>query len=161
MTVHTQARRIVLGFAILVSACQPPDQSATASEAVRAADEAWSKAFRAKDPAATASFMDSAGVFMAPNAPAVTGPEAFRATMEGFFQLPGLSGGWQVASVQASKAGDMAYSSGTYEMTVTGPAGTPVTDRGKYATVWRRHTDGSWKVVVDVFNTDLPLQGMP
>jgi len=37
------------------------------------------------------------------------------------------------------------------------PDGTPMTDHGKYATIWRKQTDGSWKVVVDIFNSDVEM----
>jgi ketosteroid isomerase-like protein len=53
--------------------------------------------------------------------------------------------------------GELAYSTGTYTLSFNDPAGKGVTDRGKYATVWRKQGDGSWKVVIDVFNSDLPL----
>jgi ketosteroid isomerase-like protein len=35
--------------------------------------------------------------------------------------------------------------------------GKPVTDRGKYATMWKKQVGGSWKVVVDISNSDLPV----
>ena len=30
-------------------------------------------------------------------------------------------------------------------------------DRGKYLEVWKKQADGKWKVVADMFNSDLPL----
>jgi len=32
----------------------------------------------------------------------------------------------------------------------------PVVDNGKYLTVWKKQADGSWKVLFDMFNTDMP-----
>jgi hypothetical protein len=29
-------------------------------------------------------------------------------------------------------------------------------DKGKYLTVWKKQADGSWKVLFDMFNSDLP-----
>jgi ketosteroid isomerase-like protein len=36
--------------------------------------------------------------------------------------------------------------------------GSPMKDSGKYMTVWRKQADGSWKVVADMFNTNMPMQ---
>lgn len=149
---------LAAGMVSILSACQPPaDHSAAAAEAVRAADVAWAKAFSDKNAAAAAGFLASDGVIMAPNAPAVTGQPGAQAMFESYFAMPGLTGAWQPTKVEASRSGELAYSSGTYEMSVNDSAGNPVPDRGKYATVWRLQADSTWKVVVDVFNSDLPL----
>jgi ketosteroid isomerase-like protein len=44
-------------------------------------------------------------------------------------------------------------------MSFNSPSGKPLRDRGKYVTVWRKQADGSWRVVRDVFNSDLPVPG--
>lgn len=141
-----------------LSACQPPaDQSSTAAEEVRAADIAWAKAFSSKDLEGTAAFVDSTGSILPPNTQVVTGPAAVRAMYEGYFAMPALSGAWQPTKVEAARSGELAYSVGTWELTFNDPSGKPTTDRGKYATVWRKQADGNWKVVLDIFNSDLPL----
>ena len=33
----------------------------------------------------------------------------------------------------------------------------PVTDKGKYVTVYKKQADGSWKAVADILNSDMPL----
>jgi ketosteroid isomerase-like protein len=45
---------------------------------------------------------------------------------------------------------------GTYQGTMNDAKGKPITDRGKYVTVWKKQADGNWKVVVDIFNSNLP-----
>lgn len=34
--------------------------------------------------------------------------------------------------------------------------GQPMQDYGKGTRLWRKQPDGSWKIIVDMFNTDLP-----
>lgn len=149
---------LTLGLVTILGACQPPaDHSAAAAEAVRAADIAWAKTFTDKDAAAVAGYLESEGVIMPPNAPAVTGQAGARAMFESYFAMPGLTGAWQPTKVEASRSGELAYSSGTYEMSMNDSAGNPVPDRGKYATIWRMQADSSWKVVLDIFNSDLPV----
>ena len=46
--------------------------------------------------------------------------------------------------------------SGNYEFKETDAGGKPITDKGKYLEIWKKHADGSWKCVADMFNSDLP-----
>ena len=48
----------------------------------------------------------------------------------------------------------MAFTVGTYELTMKD--GTK--DKGKYCEVWKKQADGTWKVVTDMFSSDLPAQ---
>ena len=48
----------------------------------------------------------------------------------------------------------------TYQLTINNPKGKPVTDHGKGLTVWEKQPGGSWKVVADTFNSDLPEAGL-
>ncbi len=149
---------LAFGLMTALIGCQPPaNQTTAAADAVRAADIAWEKAFSSKNLAGAVAFVESTGSILPPNAPIATGPAAVRALFDGFYALPALNLHWQPTSVEAARSGDLAYSSGTYAMTFHGPSGKPLADRGKYVTVWRKQADGSWKVVQDVFNSDLPV----
>lgn len=54
---------------------------------------------------------------------------------------------------------DMFVEIGTYKMTMQMKnSSKPVEDEGKYVTVWRMMPDGSLKVVVDAFNTDMSMK---
>jgi len=45
---------------------------------------------------------------------------------------------------------------------VTPPgAAEPVGDQGKGVEVWKKQRDGSWKVVLDIFNSDVPAPAPP
>ncbi len=155
-----RAPAFTLGLMAALIGCQlAANQSAAAADAVRAADIAWEKAFSSKNLAGAVAFVDSTGSILSPNAPIATGPAAVRALFDGFYALPALNLHWQPTSVEAAGSGDLAYSSGTYAMTFNGPSGKPLADRGKYVTVWRKEADGSWKVVRDAFNSDLPVPG--
>jgi ketosteroid isomerase-like protein len=151
------------GCVACLSACQPQapaDQSAAAVEAVRTADVAWEKAFSARDTTAAVAAVEPSGSVLPPNAPIATGPAAIRALFTGYYALPGMTLHWQPVSIEAARSGELAYSRGTYELSFTDPKGKPMTDHGKYATIWRKQADGSWKVVVDIFNSDSPVPGM-
>jgi ketosteroid isomerase-like protein len=59
---------------------------------------------------------------------------------------------WKTTHVEVAKSGDMAFLVGTYELTMKD--GTK--DKGKYRVVWKKQSDGTWKVGTDMFSSDLP-----
>jgi ketosteroid isomerase-like protein len=70
----------------------------------------------------------------------------------------GLS--FQGTRADASQGGDMVYTVGTYSLTTSDPKNKkPVTDHGKYMTVYKRQADGAWKAVVDSVNSNVPAAG--
>jgi uncharacterized protein (TIGR02246 family) len=150
---------VIIGFAL---ACQqapppsPPDTRAADEGAIREAEAAWSKAEAAKDVESSLSFFAEDGVSLPPNAPMVTGKEAMRKGLSEAMANPGFALSWQADKVEASRGGDLAYSMGTYQGTMNNAKGKPVTDHGKYVTVWKKQADGTWKVVADIYNSDLP-----
>ena len=95
-------------------------------------------------------------VLLAPNAPMTSDKQSIRKIWTDMFAMPGFSISWQTTKAEVARAGDMGYSVGTYQMGMNDPDGNPMTDRGKYTTVWRKQPDGNWKSIVDIFNTDLP-----
>jgi uncharacterized protein (TIGR02246 family) len=132
------------------------DARAAAENAIREAEAAWSKIAGAKDVERFLSYYAEEASVLAPNSPIATGKEAIRGALAPLFDNPGFSLSWKVTKVEISRGADLGYSIGTYEMGLKDVEGTQQTDRGKYATVWKKQSDGSWKVVVDMFNTDLP-----
>jgi ketosteroid isomerase-like protein len=152
---------LAAGLTLVLAACQPAakDESATAADAIRAADAAWSKVFSARDTSAAVAAVEPGGSILPPNGAIATGPEAIRKLFEGFYGMPAMTISWSPNKVEAARSGELGFSSGTYEMSYTDPKGKPATDHGKYVTIWRKQADGSWKVVLDTFNSDLPLAG--
>jgi ketosteroid isomerase-like protein len=139
----------------------PPDTRAADESAVREADAAWSKAAAAKDVEAYVGFLAEDALELPPNAPMLTGKESMRKGLSEEMANPGFVLSWQVNKAEASRGGDLAYSIGTYQSTMNDAKGKPVTDRGKYVTVWKKQADGTWKVVADIYNSDLPAPEAP
>ncbi len=124
-------------------------------EAIRRADQDWMKVFAAKDLQKSVAFCDEKGAVLSSNAPIANGHEAIGKLFEGFFALPDLKLTWTPNRAEVARSGELGYTSGTYDMTFSA-GGKNVVDKGKYVTVWKKQADGSWKVLLDIFNTDLP-----
>ncbi len=154
------------GLALLALNCDQqqkpaPDARAADEAAIRQADVAWSKLAEAKQMDAHNEYFLEDAVLLAPNEAMVAGKEAIRNMMGAMFAMPGFAVKWQPTKVEAARSGDFGYSLGTYELSMNDPKGRPMADRGKYLTVWKKQADGSWKVAVDMFNSDLPVSQPP
>ena len=88
--------------------------------------------------------------------PVVKGSGPIRETFIKMSSAPGFSLRWTPAAATVSTAGDLGYTTGTYQMTMNDPSGAPAPERGKYVTIWKKAPGGQWKVVEDIFNTDAP-----
>jgi uncharacterized protein (TIGR02246 family) len=126
-------------------------------QALRDLDEQWSKAAGAKDVDKTVSYYSDDAIVMPPNGPRATTKEAIRALWKDLLTDASIS--WKTKEVEVAQSGDLASLSGTYEVTLNDPSGTPVKDRGKYLEVWKKQADGTWKCVSDMWNSDLPPSG--
>jgi len=126
-------------------------------EALMQADRAWYESYaNSDDPlAATMAGMANEVTVLAPDMPLLQGYDAVRAMWAELEATPGFSLTWSPIAADVGGAGDLGYTRGSYEMSMTGSDG-PMTIIGKYLTVWRKQADGSWLVVADMFNADGP-----
>jgi len=137
------------------SSTPPPDTRAADVQAVKDVEASWVKDAATKDPDKWASYFTDDGSGLYPGSPTLNGKSAIKAAMTPFMSDPSFSLTFQSTRAIASKGGDMVYSQGTYTMTMTNPkTKQPITDKGKYLTVYMKQPDGSWKAVADTFNSD-------
>jgi ketosteroid isomerase-like protein len=59
---------------------------------------------------------------------------------------------WTPVDADISSAGDLGYTSGTFEFHSYDKNGMPTVDYGKYTSIWKKQSDGRWKVVLDMGN---------
>ena len=148
---------LVLSLGCAGPAPEPVDLGA-ARNAIMAADKAWSET--TGDLEAMMSFVAGDARFLPPDAPQANGRTEIEQNMSAMMAIPGFVLNWSANFSDVSDSGDLGYSIGTFEMTVDGPDGTPITRKGKYTTVWKKGDDGKWKVAADMFNFDSPPRSM-
>ncbi len=160
----------VAALSALAMACEKPeteemDDTPTAAEvaAVRAAIDAANAevvaALNAADvPKLLSNYTDDA-ILMLPNAPAMRGHAEMEAGAKAMMETATFSN-VSVTTEDVMLAGDMAIETGSNEMTLTPKGGKPMVDKGKYITIWKRQADGSWKIVRDVSNSNMPAMMM-
>ncbi len=156
---------VCLGLAAIAAGCSSTpapnpvvDTRAADVQAVKDLEAAWIKTIEAKDADKFASYFAEDGSALYPGAATVTGRAAIKAAMTQYLADPNASWTSQDTQTVASKGGDLVYSQGTYSMTMTNPkTKKPMTDKGKFLTVYGKQADGGWKVVADTFNSDSPM----
>jgi uncharacterized protein (TIGR02246 family) len=123
---------------------------------LRDLDAQWSKAAAAKDLEQTIAYYSDDAIVLPPNSQSATTKEAIRNVWKELLATPKLAITWKPSRVEFGKAGDMAWVSGIYELTMNDANGEPTNDRGKYIEVWKKQADGKWKCGADMWNSDLP-----
>lgn len=137
----------------------PAGDSATAAatraaaDTIRSLDEQWSTAAGRHDAQAFTAFYAADGMIMPPDMPAATGSDAIQKLVSGLLADTTTTLSFQPVDVHVAASNGMAWEHGTWAMTTA--AGTPAA-AGKYVVVWKRGTDGSWKVAADIFNSNAP-----
>ncbi len=148
-----------LALVMLAGCAAPPPVDVDAERsALMEADRAWAEAYAASDDPAeafVAQMVDDA-VLLPPDAPLAEGREAIRAVIDMLEALPGFNVTWSAVAADVGSGGDLGYTRGTYQMSMTGPDGGSMIINGKYLTVWKKQADGSWMVTADMFNGDAP-----
>ena len=143
------------------ASCQPAAAPAGLAEADKAAIEKATENAQSRFNAQPADFRAHAAVhytadavFMPPNLAEIKGADAIGNWMASY---PAVSNA-KFNIVELDGSGDVAYVHGSYEMDVTPPGMTvAMHDKGKYLEIWKKQSDGAWKVVRDIFNSDIPV----
>jgi uncharacterized protein (TIGR02246 family) len=127
----------------------PPDTRAADEAAIRAADIEWAKAAEAKDLEKCMSIYQDDAVVFAPPLPALNGKDKIGPFIQGITTTPGLQLAVHIANVDVARSGDIAIDTGTVDATMTDKKGKPVTSTSQYVLVWKKQSDGSWKIAAD------------
>jgi uncharacterized protein (TIGR02246 family) len=142
----------------------PAPPSPTPTPDTRAADEAaihalvkdWSTAAQAKDAEKFLAVYAEDAAVMFEDGPDLSGKAAIREAVPGMMQDPNFALSFAADKVVVARSGDLAYETGSYQMTMSDAKKKPATENGRYVVVWQKQADGAWKVVVDAPVSDAP-----
>jgi ketosteroid isomerase-like protein len=140
---------------IMTGLISAADTTSSIEQALRDLDAQWAAAATAKDVDKTVSFYADDAVVFPSNAPSVSTKATIKTLWKDMI-ASAANESWKSTKVEVAKSGDMAWVSGTYEVTMKNASGKPVTERGKYLEVWEKQGDGQWKCGADMWNSDAP-----
>lgn len=138
---------LATAFSVAVNARETPD----AIE--KAAHEGYVNAINSNDVDVLMADLTDDIVLQAPGAPEVIGKAAVRDWIAGYFGA--FKTKWEKTSIGFTVSGDWAFERYTYKSTDTDrKTGKVTTDAGKGINIFRRGTDGKWRVAIDGWSSD-------
>lgn len=105
---------------------------------------------------AWASYATADARWLPPESPPIAGRKAIAQYAQAFTEMPGFQVTFDHPHVVVSQGGDVAYSVGTYKGSGQDPDGNKRAFEGKHVNLWQKQPDGSWKIAVQIWNTNQP-----
>ena len=133
-----------------------PDPAAV-RQTIEAANSRFATAFLSGDTATLLATYASDAIVLPPNAKINAGRDAIAKEMAGMLSAMKLTA-FALHTQDVITTGDYAIETGSYDMTIQPKTGKPVQDVGKYLTVWKKQSDGSYKLIRDMFSSDAPAK---
>ena len=131
----------MLFLALAASVMSAADPAA----ALKSADAGWSKATESRNLDQFMSFVRDDISMCGPDGKWIQGKAVVREGWSKMLADPSFKLSWTAESAEVSKDGKMGYTRGTFSGNMGGkPMG------GSYATVWKKDSDGKWRVLVDI-----------
>lgn len=150
---------IIIWIVLTIGACTQKVDLEAEKAILRDADSKWSIAAETKDLNLLVTFYADDVLLLFPNRSIITGKEATREVFSKAFKDPNYTLSWKSSKVDVSAIADVGYTVGAYNQTYSGSYNNQIMERGKYAAFWRKDENGHWKVVVDIYNTEMRTGG--
>ncbi len=151
-------------YALLLTGCSVSTSNTRGADiqALKDIETQWNQDYASKDIEKLAAHYADDAVLISPGVPASYGKDAIRNTLAEMVGDPALTLKFQASKVEVAKGGDVAYTQGSYNMTMTEPKSKQVIhDHGSYVTTYRKQADGSWKAAADIASSETPPGGQP
>ena len=125
-------------------------------QAIRDNTKGYVEAYNRGDPAAAAGFYTEDAKILANNMEMVSGRQAIQEFWKTAMEM-GVKK-MNLETVEVGYDGNLAYERGVSIVDIEPKGEQARTEKGKYLIVLKRQPDGSWKVAVDIWNSDSPAQ---
>lgn len=132
---------------------QTPNNLKAAADQILESDAAFARSVADKNREKFLSFIADVTTFNGGTANELHGREAVMNAWSDFFAPDGPTLSWTPLNGEVVGAGDVGYTTGRSVYRQKAADGNITERRGNYITVWRKQSDGSWKVVFDTGST--------
>ncbi len=129
-----------------------PTPSAALAEARQAIDKGnaqWIEAWDKADASLLSRLFAEDGILLGRNGKFFKGPQQIFERQKVVMEGAGKGVKSTVTTVDVWLDGETAYETGKYSYKYQ-EKGKPVSEEGRYVTVWKRQSDGSWKIIIDM-----------
>ena len=132
---------------------EPEDTSQADQQAINEVHDAEVAGFFSGDPEVVPSVFAESAVLMPPNEPIVEGTQAAVTWARNLYEGSSIQGDVEVTDFALS--GDLAVERYAYDFEIVPDAGgDSIEDEGKGLHVYQRQPDGTWKITVDIWNSN-------
>lgn len=121
---------------------------------VNAVAQAFHDGVANRDAAALASLYAESGRFLPPGMAPCEGPAEIHQAMQALLDMGARS--LDIEPLDVREAGEMTIEYGRYTLGIEPEGAASITDVGKYVVVHEGQSDGSSKIVLDIFNSNAP-----
>jgi uncharacterized protein (TIGR02246 family) len=157
-------KRFGLGMIIILLAAHPgfsqiqnpsavpeaaSDRYAEAKRAIDKGNAEWIEAWEKGDPEMLAAIFADDGVMLSQGGKVFKGRQQILERQKEAMQSVARPIKVSVITVKIWLDGDIAYETGKYKYEYA-EKGKPATEEGRYVTMWKRQSDGSWKLSMDM-----------
>lgn len=125
-------------------------------QAIEKANAKFGEAVRKGDGAAIAALYAEDAKLLPPNSEMIQGKDGIKAFWTGGLQM-GIKDA-VLKTVEVLGMRDVVYEIGKYDLTIKPEGQGTIKDIGKYLVIWKRSADGTWKLLVDIWNTNIPAK---
>jgi len=158
---QTVAALLTLGLTLTGCRYDPSDFAnevgGADAAALTAAALVYQAAASAKDADAVVSMYDETAIMIPPNAEIVDeGLEGVQNYQFGFIVTPGVELDFELIRVEVAAAGDIGWTFAIGQITINREGEPPGRDVVRDFHTWKKQPDGSWKIVVDMWNSGMP-----
>jgi len=127
-------------------------------KAIGDGEKQWVQDYASKDAAKVAAHYADNAVFMIPGSAPASGKDQVQKMVQGMLSDPALDLKFEASKIEVANSGDLGYTRGTYTVTMTdSQTKKPINDHGSYVTTYQKQADGSWKAVMDIASSELPI----
>jgi len=155
---------ILFTTAVLIACNSRPQQQLDLKQVrtfVEAQNVKWFDAVRQYDVPSLLSLYTEDATLMPPNFPMLRGKRQIKAYYDRMtIRKIKISKG-VMNILELSGKDSTVYEIGQYIMDIERPEMQPVSDTGKYNTIWKLQSDGTWKIYADCWNSNKPLKLIP
>jgi uncharacterized protein (TIGR02246 family) len=123
-------------------------------QAIEAANDKFGEAVRKGDGAALAALYADDARLLPPNGEMLQGTTDIKAFWTGALQM-GIRDA-NLTTLEVIGMGELACEIGKYDLTIKPEGQGTIEDMGKYVVMWKRSSNGAWKLYVDIWNTSKP-----
>jgi ketosteroid isomerase-like protein len=120
-------------------------------QALRQADNDWSEVSASKDVKRYMNFYDKDAIVIDFNGQITKDKEEVLKGVTASFLIPGFSLTFHNENAVVAKAGDLGYTTGSWDNQWNNDKGELMKAHGPYLVIWKKQVNGSWKAIVDSY----------